>query len=104
MTKLNVPQCSALTPLRNQTVCSVKPSKKLRTSKRLKRLVAIAALVVAPLTASIVVASPASADTTCHFYTETTGGCMTQWHDENGVFHSIMSFFWGNHWIDIRLS
>ena len=105
MTTLDVQQRSALTSKGNQIALSVEPSsKRQRKGKSIKRLAAIAALVVAPLASSVVLASPASADTTCVFYTQTTGACMTQWYDENGVFHNIMSFFWGNSWIDIPLT
>jgi len=75
---------------------------------RLRRRTAIVAatLALAPIGAIAVGSSPAAAaeGTMCVPYSETTGACITQWYGEDGALHTILSFYWGNSWIDLPLA
>lgn len=71
---------------------------------RRRRLLTAATLAIVPLGATLATSSSASADTVCTPYTETTGGCIQQWYDENGTFHTTLFFYWGNSWVEIPLS
>jgi hypothetical protein len=73
---------------------------------RTRHLLAAAVAAVVPI--GLVAATPsvaaASDGTTCVQYTETTGACITQWYGDNGTLHTMISFYWGNHWVDYQLA